>query len=142
MAVVIRMKRTGRKNRPCYRISVADSRSPRDGRTLETLGLYDPVAPSKEAQVRVDVDRARFWLTSGAQPSETVRSLFKRSGVYVDFGKPKAKRDRSGRKKATAKGTQRKKDQSVRGERKVARRDARAAERKAAAAAAAAEGDE
>ena len=135
MAVVIRMKRTGRKNRPCYRISVADSRSPRDGRTLETLGLYDPVAPSKEAQVRVDVDRARFWLTSGAQPSETVRSLFKRSGVYVDFGKPKVKRDRSGRKKATAKGTQRQKDQAVRDERKKARSAARAADRKAAAAA-------
>ncbi|MBL4771121.1 MAG: 30S ribosomal protein S16 [Planctomycetes bacterium] len=135
MAVVIRMKRTGRKNRPCYRISVADSRSPRDGRTLETLGLYDPVAPSKEAQVRVDVDRARFWLTSGAQPSETVRSLFKRSGVYVDFGRPKVKRDRSGRKKATAKGTQRTKDQTIREERKVVRTTARKAARKVAAAA-------
>ena len=45
MAVVIRMKRSGRKNRPCYRISVADSRDPRDGRTLESLGLYDPIAP-------------------------------------------------------------------------------------------------
>jgi small subunit ribosomal protein S16 len=137
MAVVIRMKRTGRKNRPCYRISVADSRSPRDGRTLETLGLYDPVAPSKEAQVRVDVDRARFWLTSGAQPSETVRSLFKRSGVYVDFGKPKVKRDRSGRKKATAKGAERKKTQAVREERKKARAAGRIADRKAAAKAAA-----
>ena len=72
MAVVIRMKRTGRRNRPCYRISVADSRSPRDGRTLETLGLYDPVAPTKEAQTRLDVERARHWLTNGALPSETV----------------------------------------------------------------------
>ncbi|MFT4648357.1 MAG: small subunit ribosomal protein S16 [Glaciecola sp.] len=141
MAVVIRMKRTGRKNRPCYRISVADSRSPRDGRTLETLGLYDPVAPSKEAQVRVDVDRARFWLTSGAQPSETVRSLFKRSGVYVDFGKPKVKRDRSGRKQATAKGAQRQKDQTIRDDRKKARQTARATERKAAAAASAESAD-
>ncbi len=139
MAVVIRMKRTGRKNRPCYRISVADSRSPRDGRTLETLGLYDPVSPSKDAQVRVDVDRARFWLTNGALPSETVRSLFKRSGVYVDFGKAKVKRDRSGRKKATAKGDQRSKDQTMRAERKKTRQSTRAAERKAAAAAAAAE---
>ena len=142
MAVVIRMKRTGRRNRPCYRISVADSRSPRDGRTLETLGLYDPVSPNKEAQVRVDVERARFWLTNGALPSETVRSLFKRSGVYVDFGKPKAKRDRSGRKKATAKGTRRKADQAARDERKKARSAARVADRKAAAAAEAAASDE
>ena len=78
MAVVIRMKRTGRRNRPCYRISVADSRSPRDGRTLETLGLYDPVSRDAEAQTKLNVERAKHWVGVGAKPSETVRSIFKR----------------------------------------------------------------
>ena len=82
MAVVIRLKRTGRRNRPCYRISVADSRWPRDGRTLETLGLYDPISKDNEKQATLKVERARHWLSRGALPSETVRSLFKRFGVY------------------------------------------------------------
>ena len=85
MSVVIRMKRTGRRNRPCYRISVADSRSPRDGRTLETLGLYDPVSKAADQQTTLDVDRARHWITNGAQPSETVRSIFKRLGVFDEM---------------------------------------------------------
>lgn len=100
MAVVIRMKRTGRRNRPCYRISVADSRAPRDGRTLDTLGLYDPVASKVEAQLTLDVERAKYWVEHGAQPSETVNSIFKRQGVYEGRPEPK-KRDRSGRKKVT-----------------------------------------
>ncbi len=142
MAVVIRMKRTGRKNRPCYRISVADSRSPRDGRTLETLGLYDPVAPSKEAQTRLDVERARHWLTSGALPSETVRSIFKKAGVYQDFGKPKAKRDRSGRKKTTKTGARRVAEQTIRTDRKKIRSQERVQAKRAAAKAAAPESAE
>jgi len=100
MTVVIRMKRTGRKNRPCYRISVADRRAPRDGSTLESLGLYDPIAPNVEAQLTLDVERAKYWVGQGAQPSETVRSIFERRGVYEDRA-PKKKRDRSGRKKKT-----------------------------------------
>ncbi|HRV81970.1 MAG: 30S ribosomal protein S16 [Planctomycetes bacterium] len=137
MAVVIRMKRTGRKNRPCYRISVADSRAPRDGRTLETLGLYDPVAPSKDAQIRLDVERARHWLSSGALPSETVRSIFKRTGVYVGFAKPKPKRDRSGRKANTQTSARRVADKTMRSERKQARSKARVAAKRQAAKAAA-----
>ena len=70
MAVVIRMKRTGRRNRPCYRISVADSRWPRDGRFLESIGLYDPVAPSEENQVVVDVERAREHFEKDVQICE------------------------------------------------------------------------
>ena len=89
MAVVIRMKRSGRKNRPCYKISVADSRSPRDGRVLESLGLYDPIASVAEARLSLDVERARHWIERGAQPSETVRSIFKRQGVFGDPQPPK-----------------------------------------------------
>ena len=94
MSVVIRMKRTGRRNRPCYRISVADSRSPRDGRTLESLGLYDPVCKDDEKQTTLNVDRARHWLSNGAQPSETVRSIFKRMGVFEEMDTEQKKRDR------------------------------------------------
>jgi small subunit ribosomal protein S16 len=82
MAVVIRLKRTGRRNRPCYRISVADSRWKKEGRTLENLGLYDPLAPKTEMQCKVDVEGARRWIMTGAQPSWTVYSLFKKHGVY------------------------------------------------------------
>jgi small subunit ribosomal protein S16 len=100
MSVVIRMKRSGRLNRPSYRISVADARSPRDGRTIESLGFYEPIAPSKDRQLSLDVERARYWVEHGAQPSETVRSILKRAGVYGE-PKPKVKRDRSGRKRKT-----------------------------------------
>jgi len=123
MTVVIRMKRSGRRNRPCYRISVADRRSPRDGRTLENLGLYDPIAAG-ESQLTLDVERARHWLEHGAQPSETVRSIFKRSGVYEGKPEPK-KRDRSGRKQVTKRGTRRKAAKAARTEAKTARRTQR-----------------
>ena len=120
MVVVIRMKRTGRRNRPCYRISVADSRAPRDGSTLEALGLYDPVASDPDAQLKLNVERAKHWVGQGAQPSETVASIFKRAGVYE--GRPqKKKRDRSGRKKATKTGERRAATKKARAERKSAR---------------------
>lgn len=139
MAVVIRMKRTGRRNRPCYRISVADSRSPRDGRVLETIGLYDPIAVNADQKVRLKVERAQHWLSNGATPSETVRSIFKREGVYVgDFAlvnkcKP---RKRPGRKNVTAKGTRRATDKAAREVAKATRRTERASAKKAAATAA------
>lgn len=138
MAVVIRMKRTGRKNRPFYRISVADSRDPRDGRTLESLGHYDPIAAKAEMQLQVDLERAKHWIARGAQPSETVASILARLGV-----KPaaKPKRDRSGRSKTTAARTRRKAAKAARttakGERRTARRKAAAEARKASAGAAA-----
>jgi small subunit ribosomal protein S16 len=134
MAVVIRMKRSGRKNRPCYKISVADSRSPRDGRVLESLGLYDPIASVAAARVSLDVERARHWLERGARPSETVRSLFKRHGVFGE-PKPPKKRDRAGRKKPT----KTKERRAARDARFAARRAERAKARKAARAAKAAE---
>lgn len=103
MVVVIRMKRTGRTNRPCYKISVSDSRFKRDGRTVEDLGFYDPLAPKKENQIGFDVERAKAWLAQGAQPSDTVRTLFHRAGVFAEAAAKPAKpaRDRSGRKKKT-----------------------------------------
>jgi small subunit ribosomal protein S16 len=136
MAVVIRMKRSGRKNRPCYKISVADSRSPRDGRVLESLGLYDPIASAAEMRVSLDVERARHWIEHGAVPSETVRSLFKRPGVFGE-PKPPKKRDRSGRKKPT-KAKERRTARITRvtagrTERSTARKAARAAAKAAAA---------
>jgi small subunit ribosomal protein S16 len=136
MAVVIRMKRSGRKNRPCYKISVADSRSPRDGRVLESLGLYDPIASAAEMRVSLDVERARHWIEHGAVPSETVRSLFKRHGVFGE-PKPPKKRDRSGRKKPT-KAKERRTARVARvtagrTERSTARKAARAAAKAAAA---------
>jgi small subunit ribosomal protein S16 len=122
MAVVIRMKRTGRKNRPCYRITVADSAKPRDGRTIETLGQYDPASPIEELRVSLDVERAKHWVDLGALPSETVRSLFKARGVYAEGDLVRPKRDRSGRKKKTAKGARRRAAQRDRATRKETRR--------------------
>jgi small subunit ribosomal protein S16 len=142
MAVVIRMKRTGRRKRPCYRISVADRALPRDGRTLETLGVYDPASPKEELRLTLNTEAARRWLTRGALPSHTVRSILKREGVYEDFPLPK-KRKRTGRLKRTSTGTRNQAAKKVRGERKATRRTERVAARRAAvkAAAAASESD-
>jgi len=81
VAVRIRLFRMGAKNRPFYRLVVADARSPRDGRFIEELGYYDPTRDP--AVIRVDGERARFWLQRGAQPTDTVRSLLARAGVEV-----------------------------------------------------------
>lgn len=137
MAVVIRMKRTGRRNRPCYRISVADSRCPRDGRTLENLGLYDPVSSNTERQATLDVERARHWIGVGATPSETVHSLFKRMGVYEGPLESRP-RKRPGRKKTTRTGVAKTAAKKVRTERKATRQAQRLNEKRAAARATAA----
>jgi len=81
MAVKIRLKRIGAKNAPAYRIVVADSRSPRDGRFIEELGSYDP--KKKTDTFKLDVERARYWISKGAQPSETVASFIKQAGKAV-----------------------------------------------------------
>lgn len=81
MAVRIRLKRIGAKNAPAYRIVVADSRSPRDGRFIEELGGYDP--KKKAGTFKLDVERARYWISKGAQPSETVASFIKKAGKAV-----------------------------------------------------------
>lgn len=77
MAVKIRMKRVGAKNSPVFRIVVADSRSPRDGKFIEELGTYQPL--KKGDNVTMDLERAKYWLSKGAQPSETVASFIKKA---------------------------------------------------------------
>jgi small subunit ribosomal protein S16 len=79
MAVRLRLRRGGRKKNPMYRIVVADSRSPRDGRFIETIGHYYP--RQAEGGLGVEAERANYWLDHGAQPSDTVRSLLRRAGV-------------------------------------------------------------
>jgi len=81
MAVSLRLKRMGREHRPFYRLNAVDSRAKRDGAVIEHLGHYDPIERDKEKQVVVDLDRCRYWLDHGAQPSETVSSLLKRKGL-------------------------------------------------------------
>ena len=71
------MKRIGAKNKPVFRIVVADSRSPRDGKFIEELGTYTPL--KKRDNVSLDLDRAKYWLSKGAQPSETVASFIKKA---------------------------------------------------------------
>ena len=77
--VKIRLRRMGAKKNPYYRIVVADSRSPRDGRCIEEIGSYDPLA--NPAEIRVDVEKAQTWIKNGAQPTDTVRGLLKKAGV-------------------------------------------------------------
>jgi small subunit ribosomal protein S16 len=79
MAVKIRLKRMGAKKRPFYRLVVADSRSPRDGRFIEEIGTYNPLANPTE--VKIDEDKALQWMLSGAKPSDTVRNLFSNAGL-------------------------------------------------------------
>lgn len=80
MATRIRLRRVGRKGLAEYRIVVADQESPRDGRFIETIGSYSP--RSAKAQVTVNAEKARAWIAKGATPSDTVRSLLKRAGVF------------------------------------------------------------
>lgn len=80
MATRIRLRRVGRKKQPVYRIVVTDKQKARDGRFVETLGHYNP--RSEPASIDVDVEKARAWLAKGATPSETVRSLLKKAGVF------------------------------------------------------------
>lgn len=79
MAVKIRLRRMGAKKAPFYRIVVADSRYPRDGRFIEEIGTYDPL--KEPAEIKVDSDKAKQWIANGAQPTDTVKDLLKKSGV-------------------------------------------------------------
>ena len=77
--VKIRLRRMGAKKAPFYRIVVADSRSPRDGRCIEEIGTYNPL--TEPATISVDVEKAQNWIKNGAQPTDTVRNLLKNAGV-------------------------------------------------------------
>lgn len=79
MAVKIRLKRIGSKKNPFYRVVVADSRYPRDGRFIEEIGTYNPCVDP--AEVKIDGEKAKLWLKNGAQPTDTVKSLMKKTGV-------------------------------------------------------------
>ena len=79
MALKIRLKRVGAKKAPFYHVVVADSRSPRDGKFIEKIGTYNPMVDP--AQIVINAERAQNWLKNGAQPTETVRSLLKKTGV-------------------------------------------------------------
>lgn len=83
MAVKIRLKRMGAKKAPFYRLVVAESRSPRDGRFVEEIGTYNPLG--EPAKVQINEDRALEWLKNGAQPSDTVRNLFREAGIMKKF---------------------------------------------------------
>ncbi len=77
--VKIRLRRVGKKKAPFYRVVVADSRYPRDGRFIEEIGTYDPMA--EPSAVKIDAERAKKWIANGAQPTDTVRVLLKKTGV-------------------------------------------------------------
>jgi small subunit ribosomal protein S16 len=88
MAVKIRLTRQGSKKRPFYRVVVADSRSPRDGRFIEILGQYD--STKEPAVFKVDEEKAIDWMNKGAQPTDTVRSLFSKEGIMKKWSDAKA----------------------------------------------------
>src|ERR1700761_7106520 len=108
MAVKIRLRRLGRKNHPFYRLNAIDSRSPRDGRVIEELGYFDPMLKDQTKQFVAKLDRCKYWLDTGAIPSETVSSLLKRHGVehkglkLPKPGQPKVAPAPAGEKKAAA----------------------------------------
>lgn len=83
MTVRIRLSRHGRKKIPFYRLVVADSRSPRDGRFIEQIGTYDPL--KDPAEIKIDEEAAVKWLRNGALPSDTARALLKKTGVWAKF---------------------------------------------------------
>jgi len=87
MATKIRLKRMGSKKRPFYRVVVADSRAPRDGRFIETVGTYNPL--TQPAEVKFDEEVVLSWLSKGAQPSDTVKNLFSNAGIMKKFHESK-----------------------------------------------------
>lgn len=89
MAVKLRLKRMGAKQKPFYRIVAADSRSPRDGRFIETIGTYNPV--TNPAEVKIDKELALKWLGNGAEPTDTVKTLLRKEGIIKEFSALKGK---------------------------------------------------
>lgn len=87
MATRIRLRRMGGKKAPFYRVVVADSRAPRDGRFIEEIGYYNPV--SQPEVIEINTEKAIKWVNNGAQPSDTVRALFKKAGVWEAIAESK-----------------------------------------------------
>ena len=92
MAVSIRLRREGTKNSPYYKVVVADRRSPRDGKFIEIIGAYDPKKPGHNSTL--NIDRVEYWISKGAQPSDTVRSLIKKNRKATATAEPAAKTER------------------------------------------------
>jgi len=132
MSVRIRLKRTGRRNRPCHRLCAIDKHTRRDGRILENLGLYDPLAPRVEDQLRLDGERIAYWVSVGASMSEIAASLVKRAGIELPV-KEKKPRVRT-RKVSEAKAKARHARKAGLYKAKKERREAREAAKKAPAA--------
>ena len=101
MAVKLRLKRMGAKKRPFYRIVAADSRSPRDGRFIETVGTYNPI--TTPAEVKINEEVALKWLANGAIPTETVRAMLSKQGVLKKFHESKMTSTKETTKKPAAK---------------------------------------
>lgn len=91
MAVKLRLKRMGSKQRPFYRIVATDSRNPRDGRFIETVGTYNPIAENNE--VKVDKEKALNWLNNGAIPTDTVRNILSKEGIMKEYAASKVKKE-------------------------------------------------
>jgi small subunit ribosomal protein S16 len=81
--VRIRLKRFGRPHRPFYRIAAMDQRSARDSKTIEEFGTFNPIEKDQSKQIVLDAERAKYWLSVGAQPTDTVRTLLRRAGVEL-----------------------------------------------------------
>ena len=92
MPVSIRLRREGAKNRPYYKVVVADSRSPRDGKFIEVIGTYDPKKTGHNSSL--NVERAEYWISKGAQPSDTVRSLIKKNKKTATAAEPSSEPER------------------------------------------------
>ena len=93
MAVSIRLRREGAKNSPYYKVVVADRRSPRDGKFIEIIGTYDPKIPGRNSTLKID--RVEYWISKGAQPSDTVRSLIKKNKKAAATPEPAAKTEQN-----------------------------------------------
>lgn len=87
MAVKIRLKRMGAKKAPYYRVVVADSRSPRDGRFIDSIGTYNPL--TTPAEIKIDKEAAKKWISEGAQPTDTVKNLFSKAGIMKEIHEAK-----------------------------------------------------
>jgi small subunit ribosomal protein S16 len=104
MAVKLRMTRIGRRHRPFFRINAVESRTPRDGRVLEKLGHYDPVEKNPAKQIVLNQERAEYWLSKGAIPSDTVSQILLRKGIKHKYAETQAARRAKARSIAIAKG--------------------------------------
>ena len=98
--VRIRLRRVGKRKQPFYRVVIADSRSPRDGRFIEIIGQYNPL--TNPSQITIDSDKALTWLRKGAQPSEQVKSLLKRTGIWSEYVKDKGPGPRKPKRRQSA----------------------------------------